>query len=603
MAVSFPAPQFSRDLIKDISFTSLDPCLLLRTPFGRDMAAAFRSSILLLTLLSLLLVSTFGSAPSPLNDAFIDLDISELEDLDVEDSPASQSPTSEDIPFDEFDSDEDFGVDDDELFGAAIHDPDVVVLTGQNFSDFINNNHYVMVEFYAPWCGHCQALAPEYAAAATLLKQKEYEVPLAKVDATSEFELAQKYEVQGYPTLFFFVDGVPKPYASHRTQDAIVSWVKKKIGPPVTEVLIVHDAETILETGNTIAVAFFDKFEGPEAEEYTSAARQEDDVLFYQTKNEDVAEVFNIKKGTKAPALVLLKNLPEKVSHYDAEFERGRISEFILANKLPLVTTFSRDTASELFESHIKKQMLLFVDHENSEKVLPIFEEAAKLFKGQILFVHVDSSDKDVGQPILEFFGVTGDKPTIVGFTVAAEQSRKYTFEDEMTVDRIKVFGDSFLADKLKQFYKSSPIPEKNDDDVKIVVGKNFDEIVLDESKDVLLEIYAPWCGHCQAFEPTYKKLGRVFRSIDSVVIAKMDGTTNEHARAKTDGFPTLLFFPAGNKSFDPITVDTDRTVKALYQFLKKNVAIPFTLPKPEKPEVDKVKPVDDPRYKVKDEL
>lgn len=113
------------------------------------------------------------------------------------------------------------------------------------------------------------------------------------------------------------------------------------------------------------------------------------------------------------------------------------------------------------------------------------------------------------------------------------------------------------------------------------MVGKNFDEIVLDESKDVLLEIYAPWCGHCQALEPTYNKLAKHLRGVDSLVIAKMDGTTNEHPRAKPDGFPTILFFPAGNKSFDPITVDTDRTVVAFYKFLKKHASIPFKIQKP----------------------
>lgn len=44
------------------------------------------------------------------------------------------------------------------------------------------------------------------------------------------------------------------------------------------------------------------------------------------------------------------------------------------------------------------------------------------------------------------------------------------------------------------------------------MVGKNFDEIVNDETKDVLLEFYAPWCGHCKALAPKYDELGEKVR-------------------------------------------------------------------------------------------
>ncbi|KAF3783438.1 disulfide isomerase-like 1-4 protein [Nymphaea thermarum] len=473
----------------------------------------------------------------------------------------------------------DDGSEDHEPAEPPVDEKDVVVLNEGNFSRFIEENRYVMVEFYAPWCGHCQALAPEFAAAATELKGV---AALAKVDATVENDLAQKYDVQGYPTVFFFVDGIHKQYPGARSKDAIVSWIKKKTGPAVQNITTVEDAENVLTVESVLVLAFLNSLVGPENAELSAASRLEDGVSFYQTVNEDVAKLFHIDPKAKRPSLVLLKKEAEKINHFDGEFSKSAIVDFVFSNKLPLVTTFTRESASSIFDNPIKKQVLIFVRSNDYEATIPIFQEAAKLFKGKLLFVHVDMDNEDVGKPVSEYFGVSGDGPIVLGYS-GNDDSKKYKLDGEVNLDALKAFAEGFLQDKLKLFYKSDPVPEKNDGDVKIVVSNNFDEVVLDESKDVLLEIYAPWCGHCQALEPTYNKLGKHLRGIDSLVIAKMDGTTNEHPRAKSDGFPTLLFFPAGNKSFDPIVVETDRTVVAFYKFLKKHASIPFKLQKPVK--------------------
>ncbi|KAK8683582.1 hypothetical protein V6N13_039639 [Hibiscus sabdariffa] len=578
-----------------ISFPTINSTQIqISSPFSVSRKSPKMASVRLFLAISLVSLVLFATLTPSISKTAKNDEVEDDEDLrfleETEGKSGAGSPHShfngedEDDQYDDL-GDDDFGnfndfddSDSDPYKEPEVDDKDVVVLKQGNFTDFIENNKFVMVEFYAPWCGHCQALAPEYAAAATELKGEE--VVLAKVDATEENELAQEYDVQGFPTVYFFVDGEHKPYPGARNKEAIVTWIKKKIGPGVYNVTTIEEAERILTSESKVALGYLNSLVGPESEEFAAASRLQDDVSFYQTVNPDVAKLFHLDPQVKRPTLVLIKKEAEKISHFDGQFVKTGISEFVFSNKLPLITIFTRESAPSIFESDIKKQVLLFASSNISEKYIPSFQEAAKFFKGKLIFVYVQVDNEDFGRPVADYFGVTGDGPKILAYT-GNEDSRKFFLDGDVTLDKIKAFGEDFLEDKLKPFYKSDPVPETNDGDVKIVVGNNFDEIVLDESKDVLLEIYAPWCGHCQSLEPTYNKLAKHLRGVDSLVIAKMDGTTNEHPRAKSDGFPTILFFPAGNKSFEPITVDTDRTVVAFYKFLKKHASIPFKLRKP----------------------
>eukprot|EP00128_Syssomonas_multiformis_P011731 Colp12_sorted_trinity150504_noHs@29888 len=107
----------------------------------------------------------------------------------------------------------------------------VVTLTAANFEEkVLKSQDLYMVEFYAPWCGHCKNLAPEYASAAKKLKDQK--VHLGAVDCTVEQSLCQQYGIQGYPTLKVFAagsKGEPVDYQGGRTSGDIAAYLEDEL--------------------------------------------------------------------------------------------------------------------------------------------------------------------------------------------------------------------------------------------------------------------------------------------------------------------------------------------------------------------------------------
>ncbi|GBG82287.1 hypothetical protein CBR_g34571 [Chara braunii] len=357
------------------------------------------------------------------------------------------------------------------------------------------------------------------------------------------------------------------------------TWVKKKTGPPANTISTAKEMTDFLAANSAAGVGFFKKFEGKEWEHFQQVAKNEDALSFAQTTSAEAAAAAGIT--AKAPAFAVVKAEDEKFTAFDGEFVYDDLSKFVAANKLPIVTLFTTGNVEMIFGSAVKKQALLFLPADKEAEILPLFKKACGELKGDVICVHVQADHEDSSQ-VYEFFGLESDAVAIFGYSTL-EESKKFPFGKELNHENIVVWGKDFAAGKIEASFKSEEIPETNDEDVKVVVGKTFESIVLDDSKDVLLEAYAPWCGHCQSLEPIYKKLGKKFRNIPSVVIAKIDATANEHPRLEVQGFPTLLLFKAGAKAEEPIPFEGDRTVKEMTKFLKENCGIPFTLEKKKK--------------------
>lgn len=118
------------------------------------------------------------------------------------------------------------------LAGLATAKSAVLDLIPSNFDEVVlSSGKPTLVEFFAPWCGHCKNLAPIYEELAETFSFSD-KVQIAKVDADAQRDLGKKYGVQGFPTLKFF-DGKskdPVDYSSGRDIDSLTAFISEKTG-------------------------------------------------------------------------------------------------------------------------------------------------------------------------------------------------------------------------------------------------------------------------------------------------------------------------------------------------------------------------------------
>ncbi len=351
---------------------------------------------------------------------------------------------------------------------------------------------FYLFKIDAPWCGHCKTLAPEYAKAAKELEEKGSPIKLGKVDATEETKLAEDYGVRGYPTLKFFRSGSPIEYGGGRQADDIVNWLGKKTGPAALEIENVEAAETFIKSQPVVVVGFFKDRESAEAKTFLSVANAVDDFQFAITSNEDVYAKYEAKCGS----IVLFKNFDEGKSVYDGESSEEAIKKFVTVQSMPLIVDFNHESAQKIFGGDIKSHLLMFISKEagHIEKYAEPAKELAKQFRDKVLFVTINADEEDHTR-ILEFFGMKKEEIPSMRLIRLEDDMAKYKPKDaELSPANIESFVQSFLDGKLKQHLLSQDLPEDWDKTpVKTLVSTNFDEVVFNKDKDVLVEFYAPW--------------------------------------------------------------------------------------------------------------
>lgn len=443
----------------------------------------------------------------------------------------------------------------------------VASLTKDNFDAVIDEHEAVLVEFFAPWCGHCKALKPEYEKAALKAKTEFPNVLLAMVDATVETELATAHGVSGYPTLKFRKNGKWIDYTGDRKADAIVAWIKRKLEPALRKLESISEAETFVSSSDVTVVGFI-KDGNDEAMKALEEVADTLDSFSFAVAN--TAELFDKYSVSKDVQIVLFKKFDEGRANFEEDIVPAKVKEFVQRESIPLVVEFSQDSAGAVFGSPVRMHVVAFAPKSGDyEKLKGDMVPVAKMFKGQVHFIIIDTDFED-HQRILDFFGMTKDDVPSYRLINLTDDMTKYKPDSsDFSETQMASFIKDVLSGSRKPFLMSQEIPAESNEPVRVLVGKNYNDVTKDTSKAVFVKLYAPWCGHCQQLAPIWTSLGEAFKDRDDIIIAKLDATANEAEGLRVNSFPTLKYYPKGSN--EPIDYTGERTLEALKKFVESD--------------------------------
>jgi protein disulfide-isomerase A1 len=453
----------------------------------------------------------------------------------------------------------------DEVPDVPCDESDVVILSDANMTAFVEREKTLLLEFYAPWCGHCRMLKPIWAEVATAMKGR---LTFAKVDAVANTAAGEKYKVEGFPTIVFVSDGKNETYEGDRSKESLLAYANKKLGVAFQNIETTEQYDEHAQS-KAFVVGFFSQESGAAYEAFRGASLAEVGRAYFLVKDPAIAA----HAGAAMDSIMVARE--GSTSTYSGDYNLEAVKEWISTNSFPLFIKFTEDTLDDLFGNPLHKVFLMHPSDEHRAMYNKMLSSAQQL-RGKVIF---SIADENTEQEFFQFMGLSKDTPTVTVRGLDADGQR-FEFSEELSEAALLKFATDLKDNKAKKLLRSETVPEGDsavEGSIHTVVGTNYQDFV-NQDKHVIVEFFAPWCEHCKKLDPRLKKAAKYMteRSSD-IVVGKIDGTQNDVDGLEVTSYPTLFLYPKGDKSNKIDLSESTKTVKELVAAVKKHLNIDFS--------------------------
>ena len=377
--------------------------------------------------------------------------------------------------------------------------------------------------------------------------------------------MAQRYDVRGYPTLKFFINGIPINYEKERKTDAMLEFLKKKMEPSIQELKTVEEIKDKAELKGRRCILVSDN--SNDLANYEVTGKLVEEFKFYYVTENLGKEYF---PEITSPSIVVLRDFGEKKIIYTGSFNPSEIEKYLRTLQFDIVSALDEESAKIVFGGGKKKGILLITYDTVSDEIFENFKEFAEKHKSDKYMYLISKNNNDMGKRYTEFFKISENETPLVEIVDGQGRLSRYRHTGKLNLEELEDFLDDYELGKIEKFIKSEPIPEINPGPVYKVVAKTFNEEIINNDLDIFVKYYAPWCGHCKNLAPIFEQMAANLMENKKLKLVEIDATANDIEGVNINSYPTLYLYPA-NKKRSPIKYEGGRTEDEMIKFISEN--------------------------------